>query len=165
MRELKILKLPDPILRKKASKVLKVTNREKELLSEMSKLMYFSQGVGLAATQVGLDRQLIVIDVGTGLLKVVNPVIIKKTGAEICEEGCLSVPGVCVKIKRPKTITVHFLDENGVPRELRAEGLLSRAFQHEMDHLSGVLIIDYMNPVKKLLLKSKLKRKKNQNNP
>ncbi|MFA6320669.1 MAG: peptide deformylase [Candidatus Omnitrophota bacterium] len=160
MQELTIRKFPDPILRKKASKVLKVTPHIKETLSEMAKLMYLSQGVGLAALQVGIDKQLAVIDVGSGLICLVNPVIVKRDGRELLEEGCLSVPEVCVKIKRAKSVTVQFLDEEGIAKELRADGLLARAIQHELDHLLGILIIDYVNPVKKILLKRRLTKRK-----
>ena len=160
MQGLTIKKFPDPILRKKASKILKVTSREKEILSEMAKLMYLSQGVGLAAQQVGIDKQLAVIDIGNGLIKFINPVIIKRQGIDLLEEGCLSVPGVSIKIKRAKSVTVHFLDEEGSVQQLHADGLLARALQHELDHLAGVLIIDYVNPVKKILLKRALTKRK-----
>jgi len=160
MPDLTIKKFPDPILRKIASKVLKVTSREKEILCEMAKLMYLSQGVGLAAQQVGIEKQLAVIDVGDGLIKCINPVIVKREGRELLEEGCLSVPTVTVKIRRARSITVHFLDEEGNAQALTADGLLARAFQHEIDHLTGVLIIDYVNPVKKILLKRALTKRK-----
>jgi peptide deformylase len=153
MQELTLKIFPDPILRKKASKILRVTHQEKEILAEMAKVMYLSQGVGLAALQVGIDKQLAVIDIGNGLISLINPVMIKKAGAEILEEGCLSVPDICVKVRRAKSVTVNFLDETGNARQLHADGLLARALQHELDHLAGVLIIDYLNPIKKMLLK------------
>ena len=158
MQELTIKKFPDPILRKKASKVAKITTHEKDVLFEMAKVMYLSEGVGLAAVQVGIDKQLAVIDVGSGLIKLVNPVIVKSEGASALEEGCLSVPGFSIKIRRAKSVTVSFQDEEGCARQLRADGLLARAVQHELDHLSGKLIIDYLNPVKKILIKRKLSR-------
>ena len=138
MQELAIKKFPDPCLRRKASKVLKVTSCERDALSEMAKLMYLSQGVGLAATQVGINKQLVVIDVGNGLVSMINPVLVKKDGREALEEGCLSVPGINVKIKRAKTVTAHFLDEAGNAQKLHADGLLARALQHELDHLAGI---------------------------
>ena len=156
MQELTIKKFPDPILRKKAAKILKITSQDKDLLTEMAKVMYLSEGVGLAATQVGVDRQLAVIDIGNGLIKLVNPAIVARDGVEAFEEGCLSVPGVSIKIKRAKAVTVSFMDEEGCSRQLAAQGLLARAVQHELDHLAGVLIVDYLNPVKKLFLKGKL---------
>ena len=160
MQELAIKKFPDPFLRRKASKILKVTSYERDILAEMAKLMYLSQGVGLAATQVGINKQLIVIDVGNGLTSLINPVIVKKDGKEVLEEGCLSVPGINVKIRRSKTVTVHFLDEDGNAKQLHADGLLARAIQHELDHLAGTLIIDYVNPVKKILLRRALTKRK-----
>lgn len=157
MNELTIKKFPDPVLRKKASKIIKITKHEKDMLVEMAKIMYLAQGVGLAALQVGINKQLAVIDVGTGLIKLVNPVIVKKTGSEILEEGCLSVPGICVKIKRAKSVVVNFLDEEGAAQQIKADGLLARAIQHELDHLAGILIVDHLNPIKKILLKRKLR--------
>lgn len=159
MPELVIKKFPDPTLRKKASKVLRITSSEKEILCEMARLMYLSQGVGLAATQVGIDKQLVVIDVGGGLIKLINPAIAKREGLEAMEEGCLSVPDLSVKIRRSRCVTVNFMDEEGEVQKLHADGLLARAVQHELDHLLGILIVDYVNPVKKLLLKRKLGRK------
>ena len=161
MQYLAIKKFPDPILRKKAAKVFKVTSQERDILNEMAKAMYLAQGVGLAASQVGIDKQLAVIDVGDGLIKLINPVVAKKEGSELLEEGCLSVPGILVKVKRARMVTVNFLDETGSAKHLSADGLLARALQHEIDHLTGVLIIDYLNPVKKLLLKHKIGKKAN----
>ena len=120
MQELAIKKFPDPILRKRASKILRVTHQEKEILMEMAKVMYLAQGVGLAALQVGINKQLAVIDIGNGLINLINPVIVKKEGTEILEEGCLSVPDICVKVRRAKSVTVNFLDETGDARQLHA---------------------------------------------
>jgi len=153
--DLKIVRFPDSTLRRKARKVLKVTDAERSMLAEMAKAMYLSQGVGLAAVQVGIDRQLAVVDTGNGLIKMVNPAIVKREGVEAQEEGCLSCPGACVKVKRAKKIVVSYLTEDGEVAELKADGLLARAIQHEIDHLSGTLIIDHLNPIKKLLLKAK----------
>ena len=100
MPDMIIRKFPDPILRKKTKKVSKVTACERDILAEMAKVMYLSQGVGLAANQVGIDRSMAVIDVGSGLMKFVNPDIVKRRGIDMLEEGCLSVPEVCVKVKR-----------------------------------------------------------------
>lgn len=160
MPNLSVHKFPDPILRKKASRVTKVTSKEAELLDEMAKTMYLCQGVGLAAVQVGIYKQLAVIDVGSGLLKLVNPVIVARQGVEIAEEGCLSVPDVCVKVRRSRSVTVNFMDEKGEGRRLRADGLLARAVQHELDHLAGILIIDRVSPLKKMLLKRRMRKKR-----
>jgi peptide deformylase len=150
---LSIKKYPDPFLRKKAHKVERITDLERKLLSQMVETMYLNSGVGLAANQVGIDKRLVVVDIGSGLIKLINPVIVKKNGSEAQEEGCLSVPESCIKIKRAKEITVKYLNDNGNACQLRADGLLARAIQHEIDHLSGKLIIDYLNPIKRLFLK------------
>ncbi|MCX5679667.1 MAG: peptide deformylase [Candidatus Omnitrophica bacterium] len=155
MAKLKIRIFPDPDLRVKADKVESVGQAEKDLLADMALTMYLSQGVGLAATQVGISKSLVVIDVGDGLIKLVNPIITKKEGAQVSEEGCLSVPGECIKIKRAKIVVVNFLNEDGEPSRIKGEGLFAKAVQHELDHLSGKLIIDYLNPIKKLLTRTK----------
>ena len=152
---MKIRTVPDTILRKKACAVARVTDAERRLLAEMAEAMYLSQGVGLAAVQVGIDQQLAVIDIGGGLVKLINPVIVKKEGREKQEEGCLSVPKVLIKVGRAKKVVVAFLNERGEAARLTAEGLFARAIQHEVDHLAGKLIIDYANPLKRLLLKKK----------
>lgn len=158
MPDMVIRKFPDPILRKKTKKVSKITAYDREILVEMAKAMYLNQGVGLAANQIGIDKNMAVIDVGSGLINLVNPDIVNKDGVDMLEEGCLSVPGVNIKVKRAKSVTVNFLDEDGIARRLHADGMLARAVQHELDHLSGVLILDYMNPVKKMLLKRKIRK-------
>jgi len=165
MPDMTIRKFPDPILRKKAKLVPKVTACDREILAGMAKVMYLSQGVGLAANQVGIDKNMAVIDVGSGLINLINLDIAKRGGAfEILEEGCLSVPGVSIKVRRAKSVTVNFLDEDGIARQLHADGLLARAIQHELDHLSGVLILDHMNPVKKMLLKRRIGRVRSKRN-
>ena len=156
MPDLKIKTFPDTILRTKAASVDKVTSLERSILDDMARTMYLNQGVGLAAIQVGIDKQLAVIDIGDGLIRLVNPTIISKTGLEAHEEGCLSCPGESIKIKRAKTVVVSFLNENGDPVKLKADGLLARAVQHELDHLSGKLIIDYLGPIKKILARKKI---------
>jgi len=160
MSAMKIRTFPDPVLRAKTAKVAAIGPEERKILDAMAETMYVSQGVGLAATQVGLDRQFAVVNIGDGLIKMVNPVIVKKEGTEAQEEGCLSVPRTTVTVKRAKKITVQFLDENGEVCQLKADGLLSRAIQHEIDHLSGTIIIDYLNPIKKALVKRGLSAKK-----
>src|SRR3989338_9187271 len=151
MSTLGILKLPDRTLRKKAAYVNRVSDAEREILRDMAEAMYLNKGVGLAALQVGIDKQLAVIDVGEGLVKLINPAIIKREGSAVEEEGCLSVPGLQVRVRRAKRVTVTFLDEKGEVSRLSADGLASRALQHEIDHLSGRLIVDYLNPIKRLL--------------
>lgn len=165
MNSLNIRIFPDSILRKKASSITKVGKEERDILEEMVKTMYFNQGVGLAAVQVGIDKQLAVIDVGEGPIKLINPVIVKREGEETIEEGCLSVPEVSVKVKRAKSVVVNFLDEQGKAKHLKAEGLLARALQHEIDHLSGMLIIDYLNPFDRIFMKKRLSSQKNRARP
>ena len=150
MAGLEIVKFPKNILRKCVSKVDSIGDEEKNILADMAKTMYLNGGVGLAANQVGIDKQLAVIDVGKGLIKMANPVIVKKDGVEVNEEGCLSVPNAAIKVKRAKKVVVSFLDEKGQTAQIEADGLLARAIQHELDHLSGKLIIDYLSPLKKL---------------
>lgn len=154
--ELKIRIVGDPILRKKAKKVIRVESQHSVILSRMSQLMYESKGIGLAAPQVGFNQRMIVVDIGTGLYKLVNPRIVKKTGRQSMEEGCLSVPGIYVKVSRAKTVVVEALDENGKTQNIQAQDLLACVFQHEIDHLEGKLIVDYASLLKKIALKKKL---------
>lgn len=156
MPDLKIKIFPEGILRKKAKRIASVTADEKRELTEMAKAMYLSGGVGLAAVQVGIDKQLAVIDVGSGLIKMVNPSIVKSSGKEAADEGCLSVPETNVKVRRAKSVVVNYLNEDGDVVQLKAEGLLARAIQHEIDHLSGTLIIDHVNPIRRMLVRKKL---------
>jgi len=153
---LEIKKYPDPILRKKAREVKEIREEERELIKNMIETMYAQRGVGLAAPQVGVSKRIIVVDVGEGPRVFINPKIIKKRGKELSEEGCLSVPGVFLKIKRWKEIEVEALDENGEKVKLKAQGLFARALQQEIDHLNGILILDRMSffeKIKRLLKK------------
>jgi peptide deformylase len=126
-------------------------------LSKMARLMYEASGVGLAAPQVGIQEAMIVVDIGKGLYKLINPTILKKEGVQAMEEGCLSVPGVTVKVKRAKKILIRALDEDGREVSFDAQDFLACACQHEMDHLLGKLILDYAPLWKRLALKKKLK--------
>ena len=119
----------------------------------MAMTMYSVNGIGLAAPQVGLDIKIIVIDIGQGLLKLVNPKIIKSEGISVLEEGCLSIPDTYVKVKRKQKIAVSALDNYGKPQLIRAEGLLAHALGQEIDHLNGKLIIDYLPFYKKMFVK------------
>lgn len=150
----------DAALRKKAKPVKEITQRHKDILSAMSRLMYESSGIGLAAPQVGLDECMMVVDIGAGLYKLINPKIIKKEGTQVLEEGCLSVPGVCIKVKRSKKILIEALDETSMSVSLEAEDLLACVIQHEMDHLKGKLIVDYAAFIDRLKISKKLKELK-----
>jgi len=141
----KIRKYGDSILRKRCKVIRNIGAKEEEILERMSETMYASQGIGLAAPQVGIDKQLIVVDVGEGLLKLINPLILLKEGESILEEGCLSLPGVALKVKRAKSIVIEGWNEKREKVKIEAEGLFAHAIQHEVDHLQGILIIDYAN--------------------
>ncbi|MCG9893145.1 MAG: peptide deformylase [Thermosynechococcaceae cyanobacterium MS004] len=140
--------LGDRVLRQMAKRVTKVDAEVRKIVDNMLKTMYSADGIGLAAPQVAIAKQIIVVDIepdeaANPPLILINPVIRLK-GKEICvdQEGCLSIPGVYLDVKRPEMIEVAFKDELGRPQAIRAQGLLSRAIQHEMDHLSGVLFVD-----------------------
>ncbi|MEA1964453.1 MAG: peptide deformylase [Candidatus Aerophobetes bacterium] len=139
----KIRKYGDPILRKKCEIVKNVGVEEEEIFERMSETMYASQGIGLAAPQVGIDKRLIVVDVGEGLLKLINPLILLGEGESVLEEGCLSLPGVTVKVKRAKSVVVEGWNEKRERIKIEGEDLFAHAIQHEVDHLQGILIIDY----------------------
>ncbi len=153
--ELQIKVFGDPVLRKRAHPVSKITEYHRGLLSRMARLMYSASGVGLAAPQVGVSESLIVLDIGTGLYKLINPKIVKKEGAQVSEEGCLSVPGVSMKIKRAKSVRVNALDDTGKPVIIEAGDLLACVFQHEIDHLNGKLIVEYASWVDRIKIKKK----------
>ncbi len=154
--ELKIRIYGDLVLRKKARPVKDVGPGQARILSQMSRIMYAGSGIGLAAPQVGIQQSLIVADIGTGLFKMINPVIIKKEGKQTNPEGCLSVPGICIKVTRAKKITLTALDDTGKPVEIKAQDLLACVFQHEIDHLQGKLIVDYASILEKLKIKKAL---------
>ncbi len=116
----------------------------------MAQMMYDSSGIGLAAPQIGVSKALVVIDDGNGLYKLANPRIVKGSGWYTQEEGCLSVPGVGIKVRRLKSIVVEALDEEGKKVTIKADGLLARVFQHEIDHLNGKLIIDHASFLEKM---------------
>ncbi len=137
-----IVYMGEDILREKAKEVTKITPNVLKLLTNMAETMYQASGVGLAAPQVGVLKRLIVIDAGEGLIELINPVIIKKSGQEIDREACLSIPNLTGDVKRAKTVVVQALDRNGVMMEYEAKGLLARIFQHEIDHLEGILFVD-----------------------
>ena len=144
MAVMKILRLGDETLRKKSHPVTKIDRRTIGLLKDMAETMYAADGCGLAAPQVGILRRMVVIDVGDGLIELINPVIIESEGEEIGVEGCLSVPGRRGTVKRPTKVVVRALDKKGREIELTAEGFLARAVCHELDHLDGVVYVDKM---------------------
>ena len=161
MEPLEIIKHPDSVLRKKSREVKEITGKEARLFEDMLFTMRHFAGIGLAAPQIGISKSLIVADIGEGQIQLANPVILNAKGSDKMEEGCLSMPGVGVIIDRPDKIIVSGLNEKGKVVELEAQGLLARVLQHEIDHLKGKLIIDYMGLLEKLmLLKPKLTKAK-----
>lgn len=135
---------PDDVLHKKAKEVTKITPNVQKLLTDMADTMYDADGVGLAAPQVGILKRLIVVDVGddNGLIELINPEIVESNGEQLGSEGCLSIPGLNGQVRRALEVTVKGLDRNGEEVTITGRDLLARAFQHEIDHLNGVLFTD-----------------------
>ena len=163
----KILIEPDPILRKKCEPLEKVDKELKKLMDDMLETMYAAPGIGLAAIQVGILKRLVVIDISKSEEKknpifLINPQIIHKSKkTSVYEEGCLSLPGQFAEIERPAECTLKYVDYNGREKELKAEGLLATCVQHEVDHLNGILFIDYLSKLKKdMIIKKLVKQKK-----
>jgi len=138
----KIRKLGDEVLRKKSKKVTIFDEKLKQLLEDMAETMRWANGVGLAAPQVGILKRVVVIDVGEGLIELVNPEIVAKEGEVLDIEGCLSIPGVTGEVARPKKVKVRAQNREGEFFEIEGEDLLARALCHEIDHLDGILFID-----------------------
>ena len=146
LRNIRYYQEKETILRKKTKIVKAVDEKILELLEDMAETMYQEDGVGLAAPQIGILKRLVVIDVGEGLIKLINPVIIEASGEQQGIEGCLSVPGVSGEVIRPQKVRIGAQNEKGEYIELEGEDLLARAFCHELDHLEGILFIDKMLP-------------------
>ena len=162
MAKLKVRTYGDPCLRKKSSLVKGVGTSERMLIAAMLEAMHEHKGVGLAAPQVGINQQIFVADTGDGPVVVVNPKVLKKIGSETTEEGCLSIPGVAVKVRRAKKIWVRYTDQNNQTVERDFADLMARVFLHETDHLLGRLIIDYASLTQKAKLRKQLKAIKEQ---
>lgn len=161
MTLLTILHHPDPRLRKKATPVKEVTPAIQQQLDDMLETMYAAPGIGLAATQVNIHQRMLVIDISENKdqpLFIINPEITHKEGNVEHEEGCLSVPEYYDKVTRAEKIKVHFLNREGQPIELEAEGLLAICIQHEMDHLEGKLFVDYLSTLKQQRVRKKLEK-------
>jgi peptide deformylase len=161
MAILKILQYPDKRLHAIAKPVQAVTAATRKLISDMAETMYAAPGIGLAAIQVDVREQIIVIDISEArdsLLVLVNPEIIALSGQSEREEGCLSVPGVYENVCRAERITVRALDKQGVIFTLEAEGLLGTCIQHEMDHLKGKVFVEYLSQLKQSRIRAKIKK-------
>lgn len=162
----KILTEPDPFLRQKSENVEAVSDEIRLLMNDMLETMYIAPGIGLAAIQIGVPKRVIVIDLmregeKKNPLYFVNPEIITNSKTDVSyEEGCLSVPGQFAEVSRPDKCKVKFLDYNGEEKILEAEGLLATCIQHEIDHLEGVLFIDYLSKLKKGMIIKRLSKQK-----
>lgn len=161
MAILEIRKFPDEVLKRKALPVEEINGKLQTLIDDMIETMYAAPGIGLAAPQVGVSKRLIIVDVGyrdgkSSLITVINPVLIHSEETIDSEEGCLSLPGHILNIKRSARVVVRGLDRKGDPVEIEAEGLLARALQHEIDHLDGILILDRVGPFRRELLRKKI---------
>ena len=161
-----ILKEPNKLLRQISKPVERVGKEEQQLMDDMLETMYAANGIGLAAIQIGIPKRIIVMDISKDENKkepryFVNPVIQNKDKIKsIYEEGCLSVPNQFAEIERPKNCDIEYLDYNGNKQKLKAEGLLATCIQHEMDHLEGILFIDYLSKLKKSMIIKKLSKLK-----
>ena len=142
MSVLDIRRAGDPVLKEKAKPVAKITKTVRSLLDNMVQTMQEADGVGLAAPQVGVSLRVVVVDVGEGLIELINPEIVASEGCETGTEGCLSIPGMYGDVERFTSVTVQGLDRQGEPITVQGSGLLARALQHEIDHLEGVLFIE-----------------------
>ncbi len=162
MSKLTILRYPDSRLYTKAKPVSKVDDRIRQLAQDMAETMYEAPGIGLAATQVDVHEQLIIIDISEtrdALQVFINPNLVWTEGLAEREEGCLSVPGIYDKVTRAERIRVRALNLEGKSFELEAEGLLAVCIQHEMDHLLGKVFVQYLSPLKQTRIRSKLKKR------
>ncbi len=176
----KILTYPDPFLRKKCAPVEEIDGEVLKLLDDMAETMYGARGVGLAASQIGVDKRVAVIDIsprntgadeegeeeeeegteyeGPGLIELINPEIISSEGQVIAEEACLSIPGFTSDVKRKQRVVIEAYDREGRLMEIEASELLARVFQHEIDHLDGILFIDRLPRLKRELIKRKIEK-------
>lgn len=162
MAKLEILHYPDPRLRNKARPVEQVDDKISKVVDDMLETMYAAPGIGLAATQVNVAKQIVVIDLSENKdqpLCLINPQILLAAGEEETEEGCLSVPGVYEAVKRAESIEIRALNRQGEPFEMKAEGMLAVCIQHELDHLEGKLFVDYLSQLKKQRIKKKLEKR------
>tara|TARA_B100000965_G_C19558276_1_gene743264 strand:+ start:312 stop:836 length:525 start_codon:yes stop_codon:yes gene_type:complete len=166
MSKINILTIPNPILRKVSKPVPKVDKEIKKLMDNMLETMYDAPGIGLAAVQIGVLKRVIVIDLSKESEKknplfFVNPKIIQKSKELVSyEEGCLSIPNQFAEVKRPNSCTINYLDYEGKTQEIKTDGLLATCIQHEIDHLNGILFIDYLSKLKKDLILKKVKKQK-----
>lgn len=159
MSLLPILRFPDPRLRKVAACVDKIDDGIRRLARDMAETMYEAPGIGLAATQVDVHLRVIVVDASETrdeLLTLINPEILEQDGLQVCEEGCLSVPGVYDKVERAEHVVVRYQDLDGTEQTVDASGLLAVCLQHEIDHLQGRVFVEHLSQLKQLRIRNKL---------
>lgn len=165
MSKLEILEFPDPRLRTVAKPVEQFDAALRQLITDMTETMYAENGIGLAATQVNVHRQLLVLDVSDTRDQsrvYINPEVLETVGDETCEEGCLSVPGIYAEVSRAQKVRVRAQNVDGSSFEETLEGMAAICLQHEMDHLKGVLFVDYLSPLKQRMVRKKLEKQKRQ---
>ncbi|AWJ90741.1 peptide deformylase [Azospirillum baldaniorum] len=164
MAVLDILVAPHPVLKQKAKPVDKVDARIAKLMDDMVETMYAAKGIGLAAPQIGILERVIVVDVHDkdekpNPIRLANPEIVWKSDeTSVCEEGCLSVPDQYAEVTRPSSVRVRYLDETNETREIEADGMLATCIQHEIDHLNGVLFVDYLSMLKRNMILRKVQK-------
>ncbi|NUB15604.1 peptide deformylase [Azospirillum brasilense] len=164
MAVLDILVAPHPVLKQKAKPVDKVDARIAKLMDDMVETMYAAKGIGLAAPQIGVLERVIVVDVHAkdekpNPIRPANPEIVWKSDeTSVCEEGCLSVPDQYAEVTRPSSVRVRYLDETNETREIEADGMLATCIQHEIDHLNGVLFVDYLSMLKRNMILRKVQK-------
>ena len=156
---LPILRFPDPRLKTVATEVVAIDESIRTLVRDMAETMYEAPGIGLAATQVNVHKRVIVIDVSETrdeLLVLINPRLVEQSGSQVCEEGCLSVPGIYDKVERAERVVVDYLDLDGQARSISADGLLAVCLQHEIEHLDGHVFVEHLSQLKQVRIKAKL---------
>jgi len=156
---LPILRFPDPRLKTVASPVEKVDDSIRRLARDMAETMYEAPGIGLAATQVDVHKRVIVIDASETrdqLLVLINPEFLERSGVQVCEEGCLSVPGIYDKVERSERVVVRYLDPAGKTQTIDANGVLAVCLQHEIEHLDGKVFVEHLSLLKQMRIKAKL---------
>ncbi len=152
----RVLHYGEEPLRETSKPVTEINDEVRRLVADMFETMYESKGVGLAAPQIGVNLRVAVIDIGEDPMVFINPRIIKSSGKETCDEGCLSFPGLTEKVERARKVVAEATDLDGSVYEIEAEGLMARAIQHELDHLDGVLFVDRISKARRLQIKHEL---------
>ncbi len=164
MSLLQILQAPHPGLKRVAQPVAEVTDELRTLMDDMLETMYHAPGIGLAAPQVGVDKRIVVVDVGREEndrhpLRLVNPELVWASDDSVTmEEGCLSLPDQFAEVKRPSAVRLRYLDETGAEQEIAADGMLARCLQHEVDHLDGILFVDHLSALRRNMILRKLEK-------